>query len=36
VLEDLKRTNKLTVETPRAMGGRVVDLTQKPVLMLRE
>jgi hypothetical protein len=36
VLQELKRTNKLTTETPMAMGGRVTDLTQKPVLMLRE
>jgi hypothetical protein len=36
VLQELKRTDKLTVEIPKAMGGRVTDLTQKPVLIMRE
>jgi hypothetical protein len=35
-LEELKRANKLTIEIPKAMGGRVTDLTQKPVLIMRE
>jgi hypothetical protein len=36
VLQELKRTNKIGVEIPMAMGGRVTDLTQKPVLILKE
>jgi hypothetical protein len=36
VLQELKRTNKVTVEIPRTMGGRITDLTQKPVLVMRE
>jgi hypothetical protein len=35
-LEALKQGNKLTVEIPKAMGGRVNDITQKPILILRE
>jgi hypothetical protein len=34
-LEQLKKDNKLTIEIPRAMGGKVVDMTQKPILVLR-
>ena len=32
----LRRDNKLSLEIPRAMGGQVVDYTQKPVLVLKE
>jgi hypothetical protein len=35
-LESLKQQNKLTLEIPRAMGGRVTDVTQRPILILRE
>lgn len=35
-LTQLKQQNKLTTQMPKAMGGRVVDLTQKPILMLKE
>ena len=35
-LQKLKDDNKIGVEIPRAMGGRVTDLTQKPVLVLKE
>jgi hypothetical protein len=36
VLQELKRNGKLTVEIPKTMGGRITDLTQKPVLIMRE
>jgi hypothetical protein len=32
----LRKENKLTFEVPKAMGGQVVDYTQKPILMLKE
>lgn len=32
----LRKANKLTFEIPKAMGGQVVDYTQKPVLLLKE
>lgn len=32
----LRNENKLTFEIPRAMGGQVVDYTQKPVLVLKD
>jgi hypothetical protein len=32
----LKRSNKLSLETPKTMGGRVTDLTQKPIVVLKE
>jgi len=35
-LEKLKSENRLTVEVPKAMGGKVTDLTQKPIVVLRE
>jgi hypothetical protein len=35
-LEQLKRANKLTYEVPRAMGGRTVDTTIKPIWVLKE
>jgi hypothetical protein len=35
-IEQLTRDNKLTTEMPRAMQGRVADLTQKPILVLKE
>ena len=35
-LEQLKRANKLTYEVPRAMGGKTVDTTIKPIWVLKE
>ena len=32
----LRRENKVGVENVKAMGGKVVDLTQKPILVLKE
>eukprot|EP00522_Entomoneis_paludosa_P015522 CAMPEP_0172445356 /NCGR_PEP_ID=MMETSP1065-20121228/5189_1 /TAXON_ID=265537 /ORGANISM="Amphiprora paludosa, Strain CCMP125" /LENGTH=178 /DNA_ID=CAMNT_0013196159 /DNA_START=40 /DNA_END=576 /DNA_ORIENTATION=+ len=32
----LQRDNKLTLETAKSMGGRVVDYTQKPILVLKD
>lgn len=32
----LRRENKIGVENVKAMGGKVADLTQKPVLVLKE
>jgi hypothetical protein len=32
----LKRENKIGVENVKAMGGKVADLTQKPILVLKE
>jgi hypothetical protein len=32
----LKRGGKLTLEIPKAMGGKVTDYTQKPILVLKE
>jgi hypothetical protein len=34
--EQLKLANKLTIETPKTMGGKFKDLTQKPILVLKE
>jgi hypothetical protein len=36
VLQELKRNDQLTVEIPKTMGERITDLTQKPVLIMRE
>jgi hypothetical protein len=33
---DLRRSNRLTLEIPKAMGGQVTDYTQKPVLVLKK
>mmetsp|Transcript_3945 Transcript_3945/g.5199 ORF Transcript_3945/g.5199 Transcript_3945/m.5199 type:complete len:174 (-) Transcript_3945:81-602(-) len=35
-VEALQKANKLTLEIPKSLGGRIVDLTQKPILVLRE
>ena len=35
-IAQLKKQNKLTFEVPKAMGGQLVDYTQKPVLILKE
>jgi hypothetical protein len=35
-VDELKKANKLTVQIPKAMGGRMTDVTQRPVLMLKE
>jgi hypothetical protein len=32
----LRRENKIGVENVKAMGGKVADLTQKPILVLKE
>jgi restriction endonuclease Mrr len=32
----LKRENKVGVENAKTMGGKVMDLTQKPILVLKE
>mmetsp|Transcript_5589 Transcript_5589/g.13154 ORF Transcript_5589/g.13154 Transcript_5589/m.13154 type:complete len:178 (+) Transcript_5589:44-577(+) len=32
----LKKDNKIGIENVKAMGGKVADLTQKPVLVLKE
>jgi hypothetical protein len=33
---DLVNNGKITIEYPKTMGGRVADLTQKPVLVLKD
>jgi hypothetical protein len=35
-LTALKSQNKIGLEYPTAMGGKITDLTQKPVMVLRE
>lgn len=35
-LLDLKAANKIKLEYPKAMGGKVTDLTQKPILVLAD
>ncbi|GKY98792.1 hypothetical protein MPSEU_000835400 [Mayamaea pseudoterrestris] len=35
-IDRLSRANKLSTEMPRALKGRVTDLTQKPILVLKE
>lgn len=35
-LAELKKANKIRLERPTAMGGKVQDLTQKPILVLVE
>ena len=35
-LNQLLQDNKIAVEIPKAMGGKVNDLTQKPVMVLKE
>ena len=35
-LEQLKKENKLTTEMPSTLGGQFTDITQKPILMLKE
>lgn len=34
--EKLKREGRIDVEIPKTMGGKVTDLTQRPILVLRE
>jgi hypothetical protein len=34
--EQLKRDNKLTLEIATAKGGKVTDVTQKPILVLKD
>lgn len=34
--EQLQKSNRLTLEIPTAMGGKFTDLTQKPILVLKE
>jgi hypothetical protein len=35
-LAELKKANKIRMERPMAMGGKVMDLTQKPIMVLVE
>mmetsp|Transcript_14200 Transcript_14200/g.20280 ORF Transcript_14200/g.20280 Transcript_14200/m.20280 type:complete len:190 (-) Transcript_14200:89-658(-) len=35
-LTELRKAGKIKVEIPMAMGGKVTDLTQKPVLVLKD
>ena len=35
-VESLKKANKLTLEIPKSMVGRIVDYTQKPILVLKD
>ena len=35
-LADLKSQGKLGVENAKAMGGKVMDVTQKPIMVLKE
>jgi len=35
-LDKLKKQNKVSLEIPKTMGGKVTDMTQKPVLVLKE
>ncbi|CAB9529873.1 expressed unknown protein [Seminavis robusta] len=35
-LKALMQDNKISLEFPKAMGGKVTDLTQKPVMVLNE
>jgi len=35
-LAQLKKAGKIILERPTAMGGKVMDLTQKPILVLVE
>ena len=32
----LKKDNRIGIENVKAMGGKVTDMTQKPVLVLKE
>ena len=35
-VKELEKAGKLTLEIATAMGGKVVDYTQKPILVLKE
>jgi hypothetical protein len=35
-VQELVNAGKINIEYPKTMGGRVVDLTQKPVLVLKD
>ena len=35
-LAQLKKENKVGVEIPKTMGGKFTDLTQKPIITLKE
>ena len=35
-MEELLKNNRIGLEIPKAMGGKVNDLTQKPVMVLRD
>ncbi len=35
-LAELKKAGKIKLEKPTAMGGKVVDVTQKPIMVLVE
>ena len=35
-VRDLRQEGKINIEYPKSKGGRIADLTQKPVLVLNE
>jgi CRISPR/Cas system CMR-associated protein Cmr3 (group 5 of RAMP superfamily) len=35
-LAQLKKENKIGVEVPKTMAGKFTDLTQKPIIILKE
>ena len=35
-VKELSNAGKITIEYPKSKGGRIADLTQKPVLVLNE
>lgn len=35
-MQSLMDQGKISLELPRAMGGKVTDVTQKPILVLKE
>lgn len=35
-LKQLIKDNKIGLEFPKAMGGKVTDLTQKPIMVLKD
>ena len=35
-MDELRKNNKLAIEIPKAKGGKYADLTQKPIVVLKE
>ena len=35
-VKDMTKSGRITIEYPKTKGGRVADLTQKPVLVLKD